>query len=121
MLCTIPEGTRFNRYSVGPAENTNSTRPSVKVILILDKYRMPRATPDTALIINPIPNTPIMTIRILFPIGPMSDNGDTLTDLYRRHPKRRGCAEQGGDNGKNIDEFSSEPFSLGFSEQRVKD
>ena len=31
------------------------------------------------------------------------------------------CPEQGGDNGEDIDEFSSEAFGLGFTEQGLED
>src|SRR5699024_9573254 len=50
-----------------------------------------------------------------------ADQGNPLADLDGGETKCGCCPEQGGDNGEDIDEFSSEAFGLGFTEQGLED
>ena len=68
-----PEGIRFNRNRVGPAMNTNRIRPRVSTMFVVERYRMPRATPETALMMNAAVRMARMMIRPRLPSGPASE------------------------------------------------
>ena len=57
-----PEGMRLSRNSVGPATNTKRTMPRVSTMLVFERYRMPRDTPETAETTNATVSTAMIPI-----------------------------------------------------------